>query len=201
MDDDTKSHSVTLTNLSDGTYECRPASRRATNDAFTVGEILQFTIASDDGTDDGTTTITPGSFSIPTVLGETVEAAVDSALEAVLGEATTTEAAATPIRQALEVITDEDIVWWLILLLVFTLGWSLIDDLWRQTTADGRRHFSRNLIFSALFGMAVLLLPAELVNEFWWAFAGLWLFYTRLRLPRTRQRSGLAGTSFTLHVL
>jgi len=37
-------HSLTLTDLLPGTYECRPASRRTTNQNFTVGLPLTFTI-------------------------------------------------------------------------------------------------------------------------------------------------------------
>lgn len=71
--------------------------------------------------------------------------------------------------------------WWLLLLVMISLGWSVYDDLIQHTEREYRDLFVYPAIFSGLY--AVTLVFAQMIGileNVWWIFAATWIAMTAL---------------------
>lgn len=68
---------------------------------------------------------------------------------------------------------------WLILLIVISFSWSVIEDLLRATRSYFNLLFFRNTIFSIAYLIALYLgYPYDLLQQYWWVLAGAWVIMT-----------------------
>ena len=187
----TRAHAMNIAVSEVGTYECRPAGRRNTDDAFTVGKALRFTIPSGSVAGESIDLTTfPNSevatlFPEGSVLGVHAAAYEDTGVD----QATTTalesspdtvvEEETSPIENLVAAIKHDENACtprWLVLLALMTLVWTFIDDYLRSRGSRRYRRFLiRNTIFACVFAVLVLWLHASVfMSTFWWLFLLLW---------------------------
>ena len=186
FDNNTRDHVVEVTGLVPGTYECIPASRPGTTFNYTTGDPITFTLPPPGQIAGAATTVpTPSGFTptaAPATPPPSVAGAATEGDDSIEGEA---EAGAEPtvagaVSDAVaDVLEGDCTLTWLLLLLVFTLGWSLIDDLVRKTSGAWQKRLTQNLIFSAVYAVAVIAAGfLGVLATWWWVLALAWAMFT-----------------------
>ena len=181
------SHSVTLTNLAFGNYECRPVSRPTPSSAFTVGNALNFSL-SPAGIVLGDSAVNTGKQPfVSDISTNKTTATPDIPTGSVLGISTSTNSS-TPIGNVLGItktqndlplLTSLCILLLLILLVIISFGWSAVEDLIRPTSSYFKPLFFRNAIFTAVYLLALYLgYTYDLLGQYWWVLVVAWVGMT-----------------------
>lgn len=182
-ENDSEEHIVIVTVGESGTYECRPASREDTDDDFSVGKALRFIIPGG-AVAGASTNFFAGS-------GDGFDSTLPAG--AVLGAATNTDTETTDegkvdgmVKGITDWLDDSPLsetgvctLIWLLILIFISLTWSVLADRLNREHSEFRPFFNRQLIFSAVY--TVLLLVSywlNIIGYIWYVFLFAWVVMT-----------------------
>ncbi len=200
-------HALVVTVPEAGTYECRPASREQTAGGFTVGNPVTFTIPA--GVVLGATTVEAGladASASASPAGEVLGVSTSTVEEE--GPGGVVAGVAASLATALE--QNDCVLLWLLLLVLISFLWSIIDD-WIRHRELFRQLFVRQIVFSAVYTLFLLLLAWwHVLVHVWWVFASAWAVMTAVDyrahivtddMYTPRQRQWFYGTAGLLFVV
>ncbi len=201
-------HSVEVVVDTPGAYECRPASRTTSGRGFTVGNPVRFSIPA--GAVAGVNFSAPTAQTVTTFTSETSEPNLYQGGE-VLGASTSiaeadknepegqVAGAVTALADTVQNATKDCFFSWLLLLLVISFSWSVIDDVIRHQHTIFRPLFARHCIFAiAYISLLIFASWFRVLNSFWWIFMLGWVIFVAYDFRSHTMLDGLYESRFRL---
>ncbi len=186
---DTNIHSMTISGLSEGSYECRPASRRNANSTFTIGDTLTFRLLTRAVAGISTTAEMTDPIKIPQVPTSLVLGVESDTNEEPVTLIASSSSVDSPdvieeqeqpladITSSTSVDESENCTYiWLIILTIMTFIWTVIDDRILHQSKASKQMFFKNSLFAVSFGAVVWWLNSSMFMDiFGWLFGATWL--------------------------